>query len=212
MNFQEEEDMKLHRAVKSLPQYSPSDDVWLDIMNFLDKEEREQTKLIDAVVKLPQYEAPAMLWDVIETQLPKHEAKVVSIFSIARMAMAAAVIGFAATLTLFWYASENQKDSISYSYSTEQIENNAGLSANTSIEAEDEQTFAQVAQICEQQSFICEQPVVKQLRSELEELNDARNQLKEALGAYGSDEDIQQQLLAIEQERTDVLKKIMDQI
>lgn len=208
MNFQEE-DMKLHFAVKSLPSYNPSDDVWLDIVNHLDKEEREQAKINDAILRLPQYEAPPILWEAIEAQLPKQEAKVVGILSIGRMAMAAAVIGFAATLTLWWYASDNQKDSITYSYSTEQQNVTANFNA---YEANDEQAFAQVAQICEEQSFVCEQPIVKQLREELDNLNEARNQIKEALGAFGSDEDLQQQLLAIEQERTDVLKKIMDKI
>lgn len=209
MNFQEEEDMKLHQAIKLLPNYSPSDDVWLDIMNYLDKEERENAKLIDAVAKLPQYEASGLLWDAIEAELPKQEAKVVSIFSIARMAMAAALIGFIATVGLWWSVANNNKDSITYSYSTEQAVDSA---LNVNFEAEDEQAFAQVNQICEQQSFICEQPAIKKLRSELDDLNDARNQIKEALGSFGTDESLQQQLLAIEQERTDVLKKIMDQI
>jgi hypothetical protein len=36
--------------------------------------------------------------------------------------------------------------------------------------------------------------------------------MKEALGAYNDDTDLQQQLLSIEQERTEVLKKIMTEI
>jgi hypothetical protein len=211
MNFQEEEEnMKLHQAVKKLPSYSPTDDVWLDILNQMNKEDLEQAKLSAVLAKLPQHEAPAMLWDAIEVQLPQTATKVLSIFSIARMAAAAALLGFAATLTLWWLATENQKDSVAYHYTTEQYDTTFKSVALTATE--DELAFAQVAQICEQQAFLCEQAEIKQLRNTLEELNQARNELKEVLGEYDTDETLQQQLLAIEQERTDVLKKIMDQI
>jgi hypothetical protein len=210
MNQQDIEDMNLRRAIRTLPEYSPSDDVWLDIVNLLDKEDREQAKLTAALQALPQYEAPSMMWAAIESELPKakQEAK---IFTIGRRwAAAASLVGVVAT-GLWWYSAQRAVDSVTYTYSTEKVDAET-LANNQKVNEDDEQAFEMVNQICEQQSFICEQPEIKKLRTELDELNKARNEMKEALGAYNDDTDLQQQLLSIEQERTEVLKKIMTEI
>jgi hypothetical protein len=210
MNQQEIEDMNLHRAIRTLPEYSPSDDLWLDIINVLDKEDREQTKLSAALQRLPQYEAPAMTWAAIELDLPKakQDAK---IFSMGRRwAAAASIVGIIGS-GLWWYSAQRAVDSVTYAYSTEKVDSET-LANNQKTHEEDEQAFAMVNQICEQQAFVCEQPEVKKLRSELDELNQAYAEIKEALGAYSDDSDLQQRLLSIEQERTEVLKKIMTEI
>ena len=210
MNHQEQEDMNLRRAVRSLPEYSPSDDLWLDIENLLNREDKEQAKLTQALAKLPTYQAPAMIWDNIEASLPEVK-KEVKIFTLKSWAAAAAMIGFVAIVGLWWYSNKSQEDSLSYSYGTEKIDTTV-LNNNQVANIEDEQAFAMVEQICQEKAFVCEQPNVKKLKNELEELNIAYQELKEALGAYGTDGDLQQRLFAIEQERTEVLKKIMTEI
>ncbi len=209
---EQQEDMNLRRAVGKLPEYSPSDDLWLDIENLLNREDREQEKLTFALSQLPNYQAPALIWEAIELELPKakSEAKIITM-PIKRWAAAAAMIGFLSTVGLWWYSTKSQEDSINYSYSTEKIDTET-LQNNQNRNSEDEQAFAMVEQICQEQAFICEQPSVKKLKTELDELNESYQEIKEALGSFGTDEDLQQQLLAIEQERTEVLKKIMTEI
>jgi hypothetical protein len=209
MNQQEIEDMNLRKAVRTLPHYSPSDDIWLDIQNLLDKEDREQQKLSTALLRLPIYEAPAIAWQTIVNDLPeaKSEAK---IFSMRRWAAAAAMIGVIAT-GAWWFTTQRAVDRVAYTYSTQQVDSET-LINNQKVNDEDEQAFAMVNQICEQQAFVCEQPEVKKLRTELDELNKAYTEIKDALGQYSDDSDLQQQLLSLEQERTEVLKKIMTEI
>lgn len=209
MNQQEIEDMNLRKAVKTLPTYSPADDIWLDIQNLLDKEDREQQKLTAALQRLPTYEAPAMTWQSIANDLPKAKSEA-KVFTMRRWAAAAATIGVIAT-GAWWFNTQRAVDSIAYTYSTTQVDVET-LANNQKVNEEDEQAFAMVNQICEQQVFVCDQPEVKKLRSELDELNKAYAEIKDALGQYSDDVDLQQQLLSLEQERTEVLKKIMTEI
>lgn len=209
MNPQDIEDMNLRNALQKLPQYAPPIDTWLDIERTLNQEQREQQKLSAALELLPTYTAPDFVWEQIAPQLPtptKQEAKV---FSIARWAAAAAMIGFISTIGLWWYSTRTTPDSIAYSYSTETVDESTLAMNNT---GDDEKAFAMVDEICQQQSFICEQPNVKALKSQLDELNVAYSSLKEAIGSYGTDETLHQQLMAVEQERTEILKQIMEQI
>jgi hypothetical protein len=210
MNQQEIEDMNLRRAVRGLPEYSPPTDVWLDIENMLNREDREQRKLQEALSLLPSYEAPPMVWQDIVTAL-EQKPQQAKVFSITRLAIAAASVGFIATVGLWWYAMQRPSETLSYSFKTEKIDD-AVLNHNQNINSEDEQAFEMVNQICAEKTFVCEQPQVQKLRNELDELNKAQTDLKDAIGLYGTDEDLQQQLLHVEQERTEVLKKIMSEI
>lgn len=207
---QNQEDMKLKQALHKLPEYSPSDDIWLDIVGGIIREDHANAQLQQAIVSLPTYEAPALVWNNIQAQLPATQRQGRVIPMIQRWAAAAALVGAMALVATWWYGSRNA-DSIAYHNSTEVV-NDTFLKQNQELQAEDEMAFAKVTEICEQQAFICEQPQVKRLKSELDELNDARNSLKDAIGGYGTEEDLQQQLLAIEQQRTDILKQIMAEI
>jgi hypothetical protein len=210
MNQQEIEDMNLRRAIRALPEYSPPTDVWLDIENMLNHEDKEQHKLQNALSLLPHYEAPPMVWQHIEIMLEQKPLQA-KVFSITRLAIAAASLGFIATVGLWWYAVQRPSESLSYSFRVEQVED-AVLNRNQNINSEDEKAFDMVNQICAEKTFVCEQPEIQKLRNELDELNKAHTDLKDAIGLYGTDTDLQQQLLHVEQERTEILKKIMSEI
>ena len=77
---------------------------------------------------------------------------------------------------------------------------------------EDEDAFDMVMNFCKTQNIVCELPEFKMLKSELEELNTAREVLKTALEFYGTDPELIAQLTSIEHERSGVLKKMIAKI
>jgi hypothetical protein len=208
LQLAENEALKLRNALQGLKQYEPSTMVWQNIDSVLQNIDNEDIKLKNALKTLPQHEPPAVIWMKIMQELPVRRTAILRVISDTRLAAAAAMIGLILTLGVLYYANQPAKDSIELAYTKEVVDDEI-LKNNTTINAEDEQAFAMVEDICQQQSFICEQPEVKTLKNELDELNSACSELKEAIGQYGTDATLLQQLSSIEQERTEVLKKII---
>jgi hypothetical protein len=77
---------------------------------------------------------------------------------------------------------------------------------------EDEDAFDMVLAFCKTENIVCELPEFVTLKSELEELNNAREELKQALDHYGADAELVAQLTRIEHDRSDVLKKLIAKI
>jgi hypothetical protein len=78
-------------------------------------------------------------------------------------------------------------------------------------EKEDE-AFELVQNLCQNEVPVCEIPDFKSLKTELDELTIARNQLKEALGQFADDPDMVAQMVQIERERSEILQKLIAMI
>ncbi len=208
LQLAEQESLKLQNALQRLKQYEPSGQVWQNVDTTLQSIENEDIKLKNALKKLRQYEPPPVVFMKIIQELPARRTGILRVISDTRLAAAAAMIGLIMTLGILYYANKPSQDSIELAFTKEVVDDEI-LKNNAKIDAEDEQAFAMVEDICQKQSFICEQPEVKTLKSELDELNSAYSELKEAIGQYGADATLLQQLSSIEQERTEVLKKII---
>jgi hypothetical protein len=204
-------DLNLQKALQELPQHRPPDDCWQGIAALLDSENSSDSDLRNSLSKLPEYSAPEIIWDRIAADLPsvKNDTQ---IFTMRRMALAASFIGIIVIFGITYNNSKLTNDSVTYSYSTEQY-----VPANTTFLAAgamkvDQDAFEKVKMICQAQPIVCEQPHVQALQSELDELEQATSSIKEALGEFDDESELRQQLLQLEQEKTEVLKKIIAEI
>jgi hypothetical protein len=78
--------------------------------------------------------------------------------------------------------------------------------------APDDDAFALIETLCKTQVPVCEEPVFKNLKSELDDLTQAKEELRQALGQYSDDAELVSRMVVIERERTQVLQKIIQLI
>ena len=216
LQLSDNEQVKLKNALLNLKQYEPLASTWINVNDVLNEADEEDKKLKNALQKLKQYEPPAATWSKILQELPALQEPqrrgIVQLFPKIRLQIAASVFGAMLMLGAYFYIIKTPADGISaIVYSQETVDDEL-LKANAAINTEDENAFAMIDEICTQRAFVCEQPEVKNLKSTLDELNAAHSELKDAIGNYGTDSDLQQKLQAIDMERTEVLKKIMTYI
>lgn len=198
----------LIEAINNLPQYEPKASLWDAIDQQLTVEEKE-AGLKQSLQELPVYNPPAMVWDTIESKLNEAEKPVARVFNIRRWASVAAVFAMVTIGTLLFYNTTNENgEYVAVTYSEEPA---AAAFLTVDWEA-DEDAFAMVTEFCKTDQPICRQPDFKILTEELDELNAARNELKEAMDNFGNDPDLIAQLTVIEHERSDLLKQIIKRI
>lgn len=195
----------LEETIQTLPEYDPPTTLWDNIENELDKSDSEEV-LQKAIKALPEYEPAEMVWDNIEADLhrsKKRSAKIIAFKTWRRVAAAAVMMGF--ILTASWLYYSDYATSSDYTYSQEMVDERT-----FKVEWEaDEQDFQTILAVCLQRKHVCEQPAFLNLKSELNELNEAKNELKTVLENYGKDPKLIQQLTKIEHQRSDVLKKMV---
>lgn len=197
----------LIEALNNLPQYEPKDSLWDEIALELSKDQQE-ANLQESLAKLPAYDPPIKVWDSIHAELNKSEKPVARIIGWQRWVAAAAVILAISTGTWLFKNTIANEEIVSINYSEEKV---AASFLNIDWE-EDEDAFSMVAEFCKTDHIICKQPDFKILTEELEELNAAKQELKQAMDNYGTDPALIAQLTLIEHERSDLLKKIIKRI
>jgi hypothetical protein len=77
---------------------------------------------------------------------------------------------------------------------------------------QDNQAFELVQNLCREQMPVCKNPEFKNLKTELDELTAAQNELRQALGQYADDPELVAQIIRIEHERTSILQQIIQLI
>jgi len=202
--------------------------------------EKNKNILRDALLQLPEHDAPEMLWPKLEADLhlqaviasnipllPEHQppdwvwgnldaqihsAKPPSSKKplLARMwPIWAAAASICFLICAVWllkpYGSEG-RDEISIRYSEEKAD--AVLLA-LAREPEDE-AFQLVEEICRQPAPVCKDPEFIQLKAELNELTSAKSELREAMGLYETNPELNEQLTRIERERSALLRRMMN--
>ncbi len=193
----------LIEALSTLREYDPPEELWSRIESA--REQYDEGGLPRSLVRqLNQYDPPEQLWNGIAEQLDKG-AKVRYLGWKSAVAVAASV---ALVLLLNWQREHRHSlsaDSISITYSEEEID----PLLNLRDWEEDESVFQEYRSLCEMKKFICERPEFQQIQSELDELSQARNNLRDMINGYNTDPQLILQIKEIELERTDLLKKIM---
>lgn len=194
-------------AINNLPQYEPKPSLWDAIDMELTIDEKEKV-LRTSVQDLPNYDPPAQIWESIENQLDQDLKPVARVFSIKRWASVAAVFAMVSVGLWTFFNQSSKVETIEIAYSEEKVTPSL-LEVNWE---EDEDAFEMVAAFCKNDNLVCKIPEFKVLTDELDELNAARNELKDAMEVYGNDPELIAQLTSIEHERSDVLKQIIKKI
>lgn len=208
----------LREALDALPEYAPPAAVW----EALDETLELESVLVKNIDRLPEYAPPSEIWTQIEATLPQapvansrkpFDTVAGSNITGLRRLLAPAVWRYAAALALllaaWWFFGPNTQTETPTIVTTQESVDEQLLSANA--ESEDE-AFQLVQDLCRVQTPVCEQPEFKTLKTELEELTEAKTELRAALGSYGNDPELHAQLARIERERSELLRQMMSMI
>jgi len=193
-------------AIQNLPQYEPEALTWLVIEAELEVFEKEDD-LQNAINELPTYSPADSLWDNIGNELKTDSIKAGRVVWLKRISTAAAAIAFL-VIGNFIYNQNLQQERITISYSQEIVEDDL-LKQDWD---EDNDAFEMVMAFCETENIVCTLPEFVILKTELEDLNIAREEVKTALDHYGIDAELIAQLTRIEHDRSYVLKKMIAKI
>ena len=197
------QELVLQKGLNDLEEYEPPAAVWTTIQNDL--------VLQKSVGEMPQYEPPGFVWEQISAGLPvqkiQQKGRVVSFNKWVQRAAAAVLIGFLAVFgwNQLGTAPTNAEE---LTYSTISVSDDL-LKKDWN---DDEDAFEYLWNICKEKVLACENPEFKSLKMELEELNDAKAMLEEAIGRYGTDADLIAQIREIEFARTDIVKKMIENV
>jgi cell division protein FtsB len=198
----EEQNSKLKQAIKALPQYEAPKMVWQGIHQQLASD--EQDRLIkEAIPFLNDYTAPVGVWQGIENTLVRtSQVKTLSTSKRRRSLMIAASILI--VLALGYGLWPKSYSAASYTVSQEDID---PYLLDQDWDA-DELVFAQVVAMYEEYSQTFNDQESTALKAELNELNEAKKELKTAIELYGNDHELIRQLAALERDRTQVIKQM----
>ena len=210
--MEERNPQTLQTAIGHLPEHTPPPALWSAISRQLEQD-RADVPLQAAIRELPLYSPPDALWDQIESAMAEEEVPVKRRGIVRRLwpaVAAAAVIGglFFVKPDLFFGGTQ----SIEYASArlvSEELVDPMLLERDW---REDEQGFQFVENLCSKKPFMCSNPDVQNLKMELAELTEAKSRLEVALGDYGTDLYLIQQLKEIELERTELLKEMLERM
>jgi hypothetical protein len=198
-----EGELVLQKKVAEMPEYEPPNLVWNNIQNDL--------VLQKGIAELPEYAPPASVWahisETLKTTESKPNGRVVSMRKWMRYAAAAAVIGIVTVIGINQFGTTATSDG-QLTYSVETVDEDL-LKKDWN---EDEDAFEYLMNICKERVIACENPEFKSLKIELEELNDAKAMLEEAIGSYGTDANLIAEMRQIEFARTDIVKRMIDNV
>ena len=193
----------LRDGLDRLPRYDPPAGDWDALQRRLDAE----APLQRALRQLPEYDPPDRVWTGIEAglQAPARRIQLRHWLSVAA-AVALLVVAYQ------WWAASPQgttKQLADLQYATETVDDRLLAQVPTD---EDEAYFARLLKLCDEQPIGCQRPDVQSLQRELAELTEARAELQAAIGAYGTDPDLLQQIKTIELDRTRIAQALLNAV
>lgn len=197
----------LKKSLEDLPDYEPKGDLWGVIENNLSTS-RSNKILSEGIAGLPEYTPSEGVWQTIESNLGEagRTAELRSL-SPGRLAIAASVLFL---IGAFYFTAKGALEGTSTVEYAEEIVEDVLLERDWGNE--DDDAFNQILALCEMQSYACTQPVFQSLKAELDELTDARDMLRAAIGEYGTEIELLQELKEVEMLRTDIIKQLAEQV
>lgn len=198
----EEQKASLKQAIAALPSHEVPSFVWDEIALQLDDDLKDRL-MVETIPQLATYGAPKFVWDQIEKKLDQpRSSKLIALNNWRTLASIAASLLI--LITLAYQLWPNSEPPASYTAYTEPVDQYL-LEADWDA---DEATFAQVVKMHDDYSKTFKDRESIGLKAELQELNEARKELKTALDLYGNDHELIRQLAALERDRTQVIKKM----
>lgn len=178
----------------NLPEYEPNEEVWNNIVSKL-----SEGALQNALEKLPSYEPTDAVWNQIDDKLSPKIIKFSAWKWVSVAASVAIIMGI-----FYWLSTDKQQ----IRYSEERIDKDLLLNPVD----DSQQQYEMIVAYCKQQTYVCQNPEFVSLKTELEELNSASKQLKEAVGQYNTEPELMAQLTSIEQQKSEIIRKMAAQI
>jgi hypothetical protein len=192
----------LRAALERLPEYEPSDALWAALEGGLDADEEIGAQ----AHALPQYEPPDHVWARLEEGLAEMPARPALRPSFVRRYALAAAAAVALLLGAWWWLGGPTAEQIAVTQQT------LDQTAVAAIAEPEDPAFALVEGLCRERMPICQNPDFKYLKTELDELTNAKQALRQALGTYSDDPELTAQLVRIEQERSALLRQMVAMI
>ena len=180
----------------NLPEYEPSDEVWNKINTELNND-----ILRKGISELPDYEPDGRIWENIEAEL---NPKIVKLKPWRWVAVAASIV---LVIGLGFYLNY-QKNQPVIAYSEQKMDAQLLLQSSDNSDAD----YETIVAFCKEQTYVCENPEFKSLKVELDDLQAASTQLKEAMGEYNTEPALVNQLAQIELQKSEILKKMTTKI
>lgn len=197
-----EQEAYLHQAIAALPAYTAPNGIW----ERLEKQLEQEGHLHQAIATLPVYTAPDRIWNNIESELNKG-AKIRRLSSWSWSAAAGVAIVVTAALGLYQWG--QTRGDISYAYSEEKVAPSNTPKDWDAAEADVQEVQALFANFCKYQS---QQEEDCALERELQELNEAKAELKDVMARFGEDPDLIRELSDLELDRSRVVKAMVEKI
>lgn len=197
----------LKKSLEDLPDYEPKGDLWGAIENNLSTSQSNKI-LSEGIAQLPEYTPSEGVWQAIAKDL-NAEVKSAKIRKISprRWAAAAAVL---LLVGVFYFMVKGELEGTSSVEYAEEVVEDVLLERDWG--SEDDDAFNEILALCEMQSYACTQPVFQSLKAELDELTSARDMLRAAIGEYGTEIELLQELKEVEMLRTDIIKQLAEQV
>jgi hypothetical protein len=173
--------------INKLPEHEPNENLWLGIQNKLNQK--------STLGNLPTYEPEAAVWNNLNSKLNQNSNRPKLIWF-----GAASIFMF---ISFYFFFANNQNR-----YTQQKIEQEPLIS----IKTKNEKNIQNIQRICETDKLVCDKPIFKTLKSELENLNSASEELKNAIGNFNSEPELLEQLAVIENQKSDIIKKMEEQI
>lgn len=193
----------LQRAIQELPTYEPPEGIWQHISGELDREASERP-LREAIGQLRTYQPPGFVWEGIEKSLSEPvpaPGKIRPLYP--RIAAAAAAVLLILAAVRFW---PEQTDRPQVVYTVEETSTPAPMLV-ADWDA-DEDLISDLIDRFDSSPKAAHSAGYESLKEELEELNEAKEELEMIMQKYGQDAGTVEQLKEIELERTDVIKEM----
>jgi len=185
---------KLREALDRLPRYDAPPEAWSGIAGGLSPTLAE---------RLPTHQPPAGVWNNLSRRL---EAAEPTAFAKqrrlpVRLLLGAAAVALLLTVGLGLLSGFEHQQSVTLAYSQE-----VAPARSIDVNADrDEQSFQNAIAEIEARN----EPGLNALRHELDELTEAKNDIKAMLVSYGDDPSVIRQLAEIERDRSDIYRRII---
>lgn len=198
----------LSQSLRHLPAHTPPESLWDRLETALEEgADSNHTVLAAAVAELPRLEPSPLTWLSIEHELEQQASPLARPRAPRYRIWVYVASGVAASVALvvaaFAFFSGQSGDKIDYSVEP------LTVSEETSSTNKEESALQLLFKKCESDKTLCANAEFARLRAELDELDDAKTQLQQALGRYGNDPTLKAQLEQVEQERTLIIHQLL---
>ncbi len=202
MDYRELNRNTLERAISELPGYAPEQGLWTAIEAQLELEAQDKQLRI-ATHQLPLYAPPPQVWENISGAL-EQKPKLRKLWTKPVLAVAATIFGAILSVGAWLYFSEETGAQMVL-HTTEMLD----ISDFEGDWDEDEQDIAMVVSMVEKMPA---NENLTSLKTELEELNEAKSVLTHTMSQYGKDAELIRRLSKIERERSNIIKQMAAEI